>query len=374
MKNSRGSVLLASVTTLALLSILLIGVDTSSQGGSGFLQMIDSEHQWVQRDYASITALNLAEAGLERALDDIAQTWSSGTSYSKTETFSAGSYAVQTVSSTSSSYTLEATGTASLRDGNLARRARLTIHKEGADTPYVILTNGNQNFKKATTTINGISSTVLHANGNFQLQGTVSVYTQNEAGETVLGGVSASGEINNNGTLNSSEAVGGASTATLPTVNFDQLKSDASSTIDGNYKVTGGTLGSSNVITYIDGNLTLDGNITGKGTIVVDGNVDIKGTLRPASGETLEVISKGNVDFDDQNASSATAELSASIYAEGNFKLRPGSPWIEGFIIATGNMEFTSANAGTLRMDYKENTNSKLTTVKTSVADWQEIY
>lgn len=374
MINSRGSVLLASVTALAILSMLLIGVDTANHGAGGFMQVIDSEHQWVQRDYANIAALNLAEAGLERALDDISQTWSSGSNYSKTETFNAGSYIVQTINATSSSYTLEAAGSAAIRDSIVTRKIRLTLNKEGVDTPYVILTKGNLNLKKANATLQGISSTVLHANGNFQYEGDISVYTENEFGETVLGGVNASGHINGNGTLNSSEANANMPTVALPTVNFDQLKTEASSSIDGNYEVNGGTLGSANSITYVDGNLTLEGNVTAKGTIVVDGNVDIQGTVKPPNGETLEIISKGNVDFDDQGVSSSGPELIASIYAEGNFKLRPGSPWIEGFIIATGNMEFTSANAGTLKIDYKENANSKLTTVKTSVADWQEVY
>ena len=359
---------------LAVLSMLLIGVDTTNEGGGGLIQLVSSEHSWVQRDYANVAALNLAEAGLERALDEISQTWSQGTSYNKTETFSTGSYTIQTVGSTASSYTLEATGTAAVRNGTIIRRVRLTLNKEGVEAPYIILADGNLDLKKATATLTGVSPTVLHSNHNFQLDGSVTVYTKNGAGEIVLGGVTASGNINNNGTLTSSGATANIPLVVLQTVNFDQLKSEAATNVDGNYKVNGGSVGSANAVTYIDGNLTLQGNVTAKGTIVVDGNVDIEGTVKPPAGETLEIISKGNVDFDDQNASSNSAELVASIYCEGNFKLRPGSPWIKGFIIATGNMEFTSANAGSLTIDYQANENSRLTTVKTSVADWQEVY
>lgn len=359
---------------LTLLSMILIGVDTQNQGGSGFMQMINAEHGWVQRDYANVTALNLAEAGLEKALDDISSNWAGGNGYSRSETFTMGSYSVQTVGTTSSSYTLEATGSALLNDNTVTRKVRLTLIKEGVEDPYTILTNGNLNFKKASVTINGASDVVFHTNGNFHYDGAVAVYTEDESGQAIYGDITASGNIEGNGTLASGTATANSPTMTLPTVNFDQLKTDAATQIDGNYTVNGGSLGSNGAITYVDGNLTLNGSVTAKGTIVVDGNVDITGSVKPLSGETLEIISKGNVDFDDQGNGSAGPELAASIYCEGNFKLRPGSPWIEGFVIATGNMEFTSANAGSLRMDYQENTNSQLTTVKTSIADWQEIY
>lgn len=374
MRNARGSVLLGSLMMLTLLSMILIGVDTQNQGGGGLMQLVNSEHTWVQRDYANVTALNLTEAGLEKALDDISVNWASGSGYNRSETFAVGSYSVQTIAATSSSYTLEAAGSALLNDNTLTRKVRLTLIKEGVNDPYTILTNGSLNFKKAGVTINGASDVVFHTNGNFHYDGAVAVYTEDESGQTVYGDITASGNIDGNGTLASGTATANSPTVTLPTVNFDQLKTDAATQINGNYSVSGGSLGSSGVITYVDGNLTLDGSVTAKGIIVVDGNVDVTGSVKPPSGETLEIISKGNFDFDDQGNSSVSAELVASVYCEGNFKLRPGSPWIEGFVIATGNMEFTSANAGSLRMDYQENPDSKLTTVKTSIADWQEIH
>ncbi|GEM_PF-2824504 len=373
MNKRRGSVLLGSLMLVTLLSMILIGVDTQNQGG-GLMQVINSEQNWVQRDYANVTALNLAEAGLERALDQISANWVSGNGYSQSETFSVGSYSVQTIGSTSSSYTLEATGSALLNDSIVTRKVRLTLIKEGVNDPYTILSKGNLNFKKADVTINGASDVVLHTNGNFHYDGSVAVYTKDASGQAVSGNITASGNVQGNGTLTSGTATANASNVALPTVNFDQLKTEATQQINGNYTVNGGTLGSTGAVTYVDGNLTLDGSVTAKGIIVVDGNVDVTGNVKPPSGETLEIISKGNFDFDDQGNSSASAELVASVYCEGNFKLRPGSPWIEGFVIATGNTEFTSANAGSLRMDYQENPNSKLTTVKTSIADWQEIH
>lgn len=374
MSKRQGSVLLGTVMMLTLLSMILIGVDTQNQGGGGLMQVVNSEHSWVQRDYTNVTALNLAEAGLDRALDQISANWSSGNGYSQGETFSVGSYSVQTVGSDSSSYTLEAAGSALLNDSVVTRKVRLTLIKEGVNDPYTILTQGNLNLKKANVTINGVSDGVLHTNGNFHYDGAVAVYTEDESGQAIPGEITASGNVEGNGTLTSGTATANASNVTLPTVNFDQLRTEATQQIDGNYNVNGGTLGSTGAVTYVDGNLTLDGSVTAKGIIVVDGNVDVTGSVKPPSGETLEIISKGNFDFDDQGNSSASAELVASIYCEGNFKLRPGSPWIEGFVIATGNTEFTSANAGSLRMDYQENPNSKLTTVRTSVADWQEVY
>ncbi len=374
MNKQRGSVLLGSVMLLTLLSMVLIGLDTQNQGGSGFMQVVNSEHTWVQRDYTNVTALNLAEAGLEKALDDISTNWPSGAGYTQSETFTIGSYTVQTIDSTSSSYTLEAIGSAFLNDSVVTRKVRLTLTKEGVEDPYTILTNGNLNFKKASVTINGTSDVVFHTNGNFHYDGAVAVYTEDESGQTIYGDITSSGNIDGNGTLASGTATAHSPNVTLPTINFDQLKTDSVTQIDGNYSVNGGSLGSSGAITYIDGNLTFDGSVTAKGTIVVDGNLDITGSVNPPSGETLEIITKGNVDFDDQGNSSADPELVASVYCEGNFKLRPGSPWIEGFIIATGNLEFTSANAGTLQIDYKENANSQLTTFKTSIADWQEVY
>ncbi len=363
---------------VTLLSMVLIGIDTKNQGGAGFMQVVNSEHSWVQRDYSNTAALNLAEAGLEAALDDIAKSWSSGSGYTKTETLATGTYTVQTIASTSSTYTLEAAGTVSQLDTSISRAIQLKVNKGtgGASGPYAILSGGNTNLKKSSTAIYSAPSTALHSNGNFEFDGSLAVYTVNQYGQAVYAGITASGNIKAKGSLASSGTTENAPTVSLPTADYTQLKSEAATVINGNYDVEGGSIGASNAVTYITGNLDLEGNVTAQGTIVVEGNVDIEGTVKPPSGGSLEIISKGNVDFDDDGASSASAELVANVYCEGNFKLRPGSPWIKGKVIASGNIEFTDANAGSLRIDYSANAASQLTSGSgtPTVEDWKEVY
>lgn len=376
MIGQKGSVLLGSLIMVTLLSMVLIGVDTKNQGGAGFMQVVTSEHSWIHRDYLNASAINLAEAGLDIALDDIAKNWSNGTGYSKTETLDTGSCTVRTAASTSTTYTLEATGTASQAGTTILRKVQLKVKKgSNNDTPHAILTSGNVNFKRASVAIYGAPTIAVHTNGNFQFRGSVGLYAE---GGTSYAGVTASGNIQANGSLAASEQTSGAESVPLPSADFDSLKTEATSggqVINGNYSLTGGTIGCEG-ITYVKGNLKLEGNVTAKGYLVVEGNVDIKGTLKPALvGQYPEIIVKGNVDIDDQNASSSAHEIGAHFYCTGNFKLRPGSPWLKGSVIADGNLEPTADNAGSIRMDYIANPNSKLTKgTGITPSDWKEVY
>ena len=378
-KTKEGSVLLSTLVFITFLSMVLIGVDTQVGGGGGLMQVVTSEHQWVQRDYLNAVAVNLAEAGLERALDDISASWASGASYNQTESLGSGSYTVKTVASTGTTYTLQSTGTTNQLIGGqvLDRKLEAVATKGSSGVPYAILSSGNVNFKATTVGIYGAPTFAVHTNGNFLHQGDVSLYTDNG---TTYAGVSASGSINatGGGSLSVSEQQSGVNSATLPSTDFTGYEAEASSSgtiVNGNYTVNGGNIGC-NGITYIKGNLKLSGNVITRGTLVVEGNVDIKGTLKPNAGsEPTEIIADGNVDINDNGASSATPEIEANIYSAGNVKLWPGTPWIKGSIVAEGNFEFTNANGGTLRIDYQAHSNSKLITQTTvTVSKWREAY
>lgn len=377
MRRSKGSVLLGALMMVSILLMILVGVDTSVQGGGGLMQMVSSEHLWVHRDYANTTAINLAEAGLDQSLDDIAKNWSNGTSYNKTENFSAGSYTAKTIASTSDAYTLESTGTVTQYGVTVSRKVRLTVNKgTGNDTPHAILANGNVNLKRASAAIYASPTIAIHTNGNFLYQGSVGLYAQ---GGASYAGVTASGNIVANGSLAASEQKARVESEALPSVDFNNLKTDAQT--NGSYKnvnwdVWGVTIGCEGV-TYVKGNLTLHGDVKVKGTLVVEGNVSIDGTLKPYdSTKNLELITKGNVDFKDRGASSSGPELIANVYCEGNFKMSPGSPWIKGSVVATGNMEFTADNAGSFRLDYVASpANSKLSQGSgVTPSDWKEVY
>ncbi len=372
-RERRGGALLGSLMLITVLSMILIGVDTQVGGGGGLMQVVTSEHQWVQRDYLNAAAANLAEAGLEQAMDDLASHWSSGLTYNKTASLGLGAYTVKTIASTADTYTLSASGSISTGMIALDRTLQAVVKKQVI--PYTILTSGNVNFKKSTVVIYDAPTIAIHTNHNFLYEGTVSLYTDQG---TSLAGVTATGSIIDNGDLTASTQTSGAAEVILPTADFNLYETEAVSAggvIHGNYTAVGGNLGGSG-ITYIDGNLTIKGNVTAQGTLVVEGNVDIKGTLKPAAGQSIEVIAKGNVDIDDNGASSASPEIVASIYCEGNLKLWPGSPWIKGTLIAnSGNLEFTAADSGTLRLDYKANPNTRLITQNSiSVLDWREVY
>lgn len=373
MRNSKGSVLLGAVIMISILAMILVGVDTNAQGGSGLMSMVSSEHSWVQRDYANTAAINLAEAGLEKALDDIATSWSNGTTYNQSETFTnVGSYTVQTISSTASSYTLKATGTVSVLGNAITRDVQITVNKgNSGSSPYAIVSGGNMEFDNSASVLYQTPAVGLYANGNFEMTGAMAVYTVNQSGQTVFAGVTASGDIEVNGALAANPKTENAPQATLPSVDFAALLTQSSNTINGNLEQSGGSLGANNTVTYIKGNLELNGNVTAAGTIVVDGNVEVDGTIKPANGQYLEILTKGNFEYDDPGIS-LQPELVATVYAQGNVELDSGSPWIKGAVIASGNFEF---EGGALVLTYQANPNTKISySGGTTVQDWKEIY
>lgn len=367
MKN-KGSVLLGSLMMVTVISMVLIGIDTNNQGGSGFMQVVTSEHSWVQRDYANAAAVNLAEAGLEKALDEIAKNWSNGSGYSHTESFSIGSYSVQTIVSTASTYTLKSTGTVSqYGSGTITRKIQLTVNKgTGGGGNYAALSGGNFELGRSSTAMYNTPAIAIHTNGNLEMEGSLAVY----AAAGGYAGITASGNIETEGSVAASEVTPNAESVSLPTANFSELQSEASEVINGNLEIEGGSIGSSGAVTYIKGNLEAEGNITGRGTIVVEGNVELEGTIKPPTGETLEIITKGNFEFEDV---SSGIDIEANVYCEGNLELSSGSPWLKGAATAKGNWEF---GGGSLRIDYQAATNSKLISGSgtPTVSDWKEVY
>jgi Tfp pilus assembly protein PilX len=117
-----GSALLITVFTIALLSVLVMGI----------LQMNTEETQLMQNQICAAQALAVAEAGLNDAFAQIRtnKDWSSGFS---NKPFEGGSYTV-TVTGTIPNRTIESTGTTS-RDFVARVKADITI---SSSSPYII--------------------------------------------------------------------------------------------------------------------------------------------------------------------------------------------------------------------------------------------
>jgi Tfp pilus assembly protein PilV/cytoskeletal protein CcmA (bactofilin family) len=146
----------------------------------------------------------------------------------------------------------------------------------------------------------------IHSNGNLRLNGGVTVQGSVEAYGNVrfIGINSITGDVEYGGTYSNTggTTIGGtisqsARVFPMPTIDLAYYRDQAVASYTGPITFAGTTTLPDGVI-YVDGNLSLAGQVTGKGTIVVNGDVNITGSVTYGDeGSELVIVCTGQVEM-----------------------------------------------------------------------------
>ncbi len=152
----------------------------------------------------------------------------------------------------------------------------------------------------------------------------------------------------------------------VPAIDFVELKNHESVTVysppegESNLKFSAMTGDISNAFTYIEGDFTIDNNVTinGSGVLVVEGKMTVKNNIdiNSSSDDFFLIFIKG--DTEEENAlsieSGNKADIKAFIYANGSMDF-PNSPTLTGTIISTGELSFKNSLNFTFDNSYLDN-------------------
>jgi len=385
LKDRKGIMLITCYLVIVVLTIL----------GSAFLVRSVSEKRIAERERDSIQALWLAEAGIDKAIWYLTNTAPNGstdgtwrtTAYPATpglsptdpqqESLGSGNYTIwvengpvdiaNTIKVTSegavgtAQRTLEEiirmTGGGGLSGFNFAVLAGGNLHLEGNGSiqNQDVYVNGNLEVRSP----NGINGGDVYAKGNTTLRdggnvtgnvnanGNITV----NSGSIITGDATSAGTVNNNGIITGTSTSGAvpdpvdeaALQALLDSYrvsegDWDNYKTAAQE--EGNYYAGNLSLsGDYSGTYYVDGNVTIDADVSGAATFVIDGNVKFKSgnvSLDSAPGDDYAFIIKKNVESTDD----ASGSLGGVIYTEGNFKVSSGIA-LDGAVICFGNLHIS---------------------------------
>ncbi len=167
----------------------------------------------------------------------------------------------------------------------------------------------------------------------------------------------------------------------IPTFNAKNYKSKANSQCSGNKTYTGnislGTKDNPQVI-YVDGDLTINGTVSGYGVFIVNGNILVNGNVNLTAGDP-SVSNIGFYTTGDLNAN-GNVTINAQILAGGNVNLN-GNCKIYGSITADGttnfngnvNIYYKPANGNLTKQFFPSNSNSSSSsTIRPSILSYYE--
>lgn len=357
--NSSGSIIVVFVIVLSVLTTVVLAVSSLTL----------SNKVGVERTYQKSIALNIAEAGLNKAVWELKQ-GHSYTGETGNSSISGGEFDVTMTNIDATNKYITATAyvpTKASPKYKKAIKAKVTAQPSNTDISFSYAMqagNGGMNIS-GSSEVEGS----LYSNANIVVSGSAKVKDPGNAW--------AVGTINDGGRIQGTKTPG-ASETPLPIINFDAWRNLArqGGTINGSYTIPSGNFGPKEITgsasfsgsgtvnirgpIYIRGNLsisgggvwTLDNSLGSGGTvIIVDGSVTIAGGTRfypNSSGGYLAVIAAGN-GSQISYAGSATGEKIALFAPNGTITIA-GSGKIVAMMGKTLNI------AGSGKIEYEEGT------------------
>jgi hypothetical protein len=355
--NQKGAVF---VTTL-ICSGLMVMI-----GGYTY-QATSSHFHYVTQMKRSAQAQELADAGLSKALSQLAGDFSlasSAASFPSTN-LGSGSYDV-TISNTGSRYLVSSAGT-------VPGATRTATAEVAAPSPtaldYMFAAGGNATIDSGTGQSPGTIVGDIYGAGNVTLDGPSSGGVL-----AITGSVDAGGSI----TTAASATVSGSSTANygtsipFPTVSMAYYQAIANT--NGTY-INGDTtynVGSpipasvtGNVI-YVNGNITIEATQSTTASIFATGNITIQksGSTYPrvtVSPPTVggvkypAIVSSGNFTFTSNGNGGAYLTVNGLVYPQGNFTFSSGNHdtlTINGSVLARGNITVSPTAQNSVSASY----------------------
>lgn len=219
-------------------------------------------------------------------------------------------------------------------------------------------------------------------NGNFSMNGnnTINGFVSYCGTATSNPAWRLSSNIIPNQNPNNQPSCSQSSPLDIPTFNAKNYMSKANTQYSGNKTYSGnislGTKDNPQVI-YIDGNLTINGNVSGYGVFVVNGNINVNGNVNLTASDP-SVSNIGFYSTGDLNAN-GNVTISAQILAGGNVNLN-GNCKIYGSITADGttnfngneNIYYKPANGNLTKQFWTSNSNSNSSTTRPSILSYYE--
>lgn len=305
MNNKKGVALLLTIFIILIMSILLIG----------FFELMTTETAITRNLRSSTQALYVAEAGLQEGIrytiDNMLgdSDWSNNnaTIYSGIS-FGNGTYTVELLNGTPDAIDVCSTGTVS----GLARVVRQTVTKTGLPTAF---------------------TRVLYAGATIDTSGSGLIIT---------------------GTQQSSAT-------SFPTANFTYYYNLAppSQRIVKNYTFNSGTTYSG--IWYIDGDVTIESNVTVYGTIVSTGRIRGNNRTNVALDSTSPypvLIANNNIEFTKTSGLTVNGLVYAGADGSGTFNIKDASSVsMSGTIVAADDIDLSKVPSGSITYDSTIQTN-----------------
>jgi hypothetical protein len=302
--------------------------------------------------YTDVVVRNVANSGLNAAKRQIGDSPSWRTGYSAlsvaggnanvslVDTIVAGQGAVK-ITSTGNYMGKTCTVSAVVQSGSANAVPAAFQYALLTNAPLII--NGCNDFDSSST-----GNADVHTNSNLIVNGTNNfdgflTYT----GTKTLNGTNT---INPPYNPNGFPSVSQHAAVPIPAFDPTLYQSIATQVIIGNYTVNGSqSMGgsSSPQIWYINGNLTVNGNISGYGIWIVDGNVILNGTCQMSTGgdkSSIAFFCGGNMTINGND------KVAGEMYVKGSLTLN-GTVKIRGSIIVASGAGNTILNGG-VTIDY----------------------
>ena len=182
----------------------------------------------------------------------------------------------------------------------------------------------------------------IHTNGNFSMNGnnTINGFLTHKGNASSNPAWKLNTAISPNVNPNSDPVHSQVSEIEMPDYDPDDFEELATQVHNSNVTLSGNrTLGTKEnpEIIYVDGNLTLSGNITGYGMFLVKGNVTINGNVNitslDATGNNLGIYVNGNVTVN------GNVKLYAQVYSNSNANFN-GNVKVYGGVTTKGTVNF----------------------------------
>lgn len=274
-KGNRGSIIVVFIIILAVLTTMVMAVSSLAL----------SNRVGVERAYQKSIALNIAEAGINKAIWEIKKNSSLTTAV---QSIDGGQYEVALVppSDSSNKYIISTAYVPTKANPKYKKAIKIKLTAQPSNTDisfgYAIQSDVGGTFVKGAAEIHGS----LYSNGNVDISGS----------KEVQGDVWAHGTISDDRDKITGTAYPGAAILPLPVVDFESWKDLAKQggtvgSVGVDYVPTPGNIGPKEIL----GNFryTSNGTFTVKGPIYVHGNVTINGghwNLDSALNDTGTVI------------------------------------------------------------------------------------
>lgn len=322
-------------------------------------------------EYQNAMAQNCASSGIDFAMRNLSDdtTWSGVDSKS----LSNGTFKI-IVQNTSSKYfdgpvagvsrgrLITSIGTYENSVDTVRAVLQLPVSGGSSSTPppflnYAVCTNNNLSLNGNITITddnNNNWNSNIHTNGNFSMNGnnTINGFLTHNGNASSNPAWKLNTAISPNVNPNGDPVHSQVSEINLPDYDADDFEELATQVHNSNVTLSGNrTLGTKEnpEIIYVDGNLTLSGNITGYGMFLVKGNVTINGNVNitslDATGNNLGIYVNGNVNVN------GNVKLYAQIYSNGNTNFN-GNVKIYGGVTTKGNVNFN----GNVKVYYRPTT------------------